>query len=231
MDEQPAPRGATASVDHLRGINDVPATLVDYRRNRLIQLEGQPAKFLFHVVNGWVAGSAVLSSGSRQITALYLPGDLIGVDDLFKTEISETLSAISKTMLRRIDIEHVRTAIATDGALAVSILRISVERTAAIKTQLTSIGRTGATSRLAAFFANLAVRLGCKPHAMNFTIDLPLTQEDIGDAIGLTSVHVNRTLQRLVTDGLITRTSPYVTIVDLDRLRLCSDLPRQRNFG
>ncbi len=229
MDEQPAPGGATACVDHLRDINDMPAFLVNYRRNRLIQLEGQPAKFLFHVVNGWVAGSAVLSSGSRQITALYLPGDLIGVDDLFKAEISETLSAMSKTTLRCIDIEHVRDAIATDGALAVAILRISVEKTADVKAQLTSIGRTAATSRLAAFLASLAVRLGCKPHAMNYTIDVPLSQEDIGDAIGLTSVHVNRTLQRLVTDGLITRTSSYVTIVDLDRLRLCSDLPRQRN--
>ena len=229
MDDQPVVWRPTAPVDHLRGISDMPASLVDYRRNRLIQLEGQPAKSLYHVVDGWVAGSAILSSGSRQITTLYLPGDLIGIDDLFKAETSETLSAISKTTLRRIDIEHVRDAIVTGSALALSILQISVKKTAAVKSQLTSIGRTAATPRLAAFLANLAVRLGCPTHGTNFTIDFPLTQDDLGDAIGLTAVHVNRTLKRLVTDGLITRNNSYVTIVDLDRLRLASDLPRQRN--
>ncbi len=86
-----------------------------------------------------------------------------------------------------------------------------------------NIGRRDARARLAHFLCEFAVRTGGKDKINNRSFELPLTQEELGDALGLTAVHINRTLQLLSRDGLIARDGRNIRFVDWDRLQDIAD--------
>ena len=80
-----------------------------------------------------------------------------------------------------------------------------------------SIGRTSARARVASLLCDIYRRLRILGFA-DGGIQLPLTQEDIGDATGLTAVHVNRMMRSLAEDGIIERSGNHMRILDEDRL-------------
>jgi CRP-like cAMP-binding protein len=87
---------------------------------------------------------------------------------------------------------------------------------------VTNIGRRSARSRL----AHLLCEFACRLTAQGFTGDaheLPMTQEQIGDALGLTSVHVNRSIKALEADGLISRARRHISFPDIAKLRDVGD--------
>ncbi|MEG8024315.1 helix-turn-helix domain-containing protein [Sphingomonas aurantiaca] len=80
--------------------------------------------------------------------------------------------------------------------------------------RLTTIGRMGASERLSTLLLDIMARLRVTAGGIVDSFDLPLTQTDIGDALGLTKVHVNRTIRALEKSGVIERTGRRVRIVD-----------------
>lgn len=89
---------------------------------------------------------------------------------------------------------------------------------AVLREWLTSMGQRDAFSRIAHLLVELWLRMRAIGLAANDSFSLPLTQTDLGDALGLTPVHINRTLQRLRGDGLITLERKQLTIHGPDRL-------------
>jgi CRP-like cAMP-binding protein len=81
------------------------------------------------------------------------------------------------------------------------------------------LGRRSAYKRIAHLFCELLVRFKSVGLAPNGSLDLPLTQEELGDALGLSTVHVNRVLQALRADGLIALQSGKLTINDWESLQ------------
>jgi CRP-like cAMP-binding protein len=81
-----------------------------------------------------------------------------------------------------------------------------------------NIGRRDARARVAHFLCEIALRLVIDDSMTNKTFELPMTPEQLGDALGLTAVHINRMLKGIVRDGLITRSNYTVTILDWERL-------------
>ena len=181
--------------------------------------EGEHANALFIVVDGWACRYTMTRDGRRQLTALLLPGDVGNLDSLMFDRLDYGIRTIGQSMI---------VALPRDRALALAEQHSGVARTftwlglvenATLSKAALSLGRRSAIERLAHLLCELSVRLDAESDGES-KFAFPLTQEHLADALGLTSVHVNRTMQHLRTDGLIATAKGKMTILDVAGLRL-----------
>jgi len=190
------------------------------RRGAVVIRENESPRELFIVRSGWLHSSGVLGNGSRQILRFYFQGDILGLPLLAFADSPETVTAVTDVVLSPFSREKLAQMITDHPRLSAVILGLSVAERVALADRLASIGRTSARARVGSLICELVARmrrLGAV--ADGGYVQLPLTQEDIGDATGLTSVHVNRMLRALVDDGIIERNGGnQIRLVDEKRL-------------
>lgn len=104
-------------------------------------------------------------------------------------------------------------------AIAYAILVYILVESSIFREWVLNVGRRDARSRLAHLLCEFAIRMDVQGLSDCGGYELPMTQEQLGDALGLTSVHVNRTLKSLEADGLITRNKRHVGFPRWDALR------------
>lgn len=188
-----------------------------YRRGAVIHRENDPVRELCIVQMGWLASYVYLGNGTRQIMRFHFPGDLVGVANLAFPESTDCLEATTDVVLCPLDKDRLATLFAEQPRLAALIFTISVAERVSLADRLASIGRTSARARVSSLLCEFAARLRVVEGPRTEFL-IPLTQEDIGDATGLTAVHVNRMMRGLVEDGLIERHGNIVRILDEKRL-------------
>jgi CRP-like cAMP-binding protein len=194
-----------------------------YRRGSVIIRENESPRELFIVRSGWLHSSGVLGNGSRQILRFHFKGDILGLPLLAFADSPETVTAVTDVVLSPFSREKLAQMITDHPRLGALILGLSVAERVSLADRLASIGRTSARARVGSLICEIVARmrrLGATGE--NGYIQLPLTQEDIGDATGLTSVHVNRMMRSLVDDGIIERNGGN-QIRLLDERRLIAD--------
>ena len=192
------------------------------RRGSVLVAEDERPRELFIVRSGWLHSSAVLGNGSRQIMRFHFQGDLLGLPFLAFPVATETVTAVTDAVLCPFSREKLAALIQDHPRLASLILALTVADRVSLADRLASIGRTSARARVSSLFCELFMRLKRLGLAEAGIIQLPLTQEEIGDATGLTAVHVNRMMRSLAEDGIIGRNGGgHIQIVD--EARLCAD--------
>ena len=191
-----------------------------YRRGAVVIRENEGPRELFIVRSGWLHSSGVLGNGSRQILRFHFQGDILGLPLLAFAEPPETVTAVTDVVLSPFSREKLGQIINEHPRLGALFLAISVAERVALADRLASIGRTSARARVGSLICEIVSRmrrLGAVSE--NGYVQLPLTQEDIGDATGLTSVHVNRMMRALAEDGVIERNGGnHVRLLDEKRL-------------
>jgi CRP/FNR family transcriptional regulator, anaerobic regulatory protein len=192
------------------------------RRGATIIAENEKPRELFIVRSGWLHSSVVLGNGSRQIMRFHFQGDILGLPLLAFPRAPETVTAVTDAVLCPFSRERLATLISDHPRLASMILALTIADRVSLADRLASIGRTSARARVSSLLCELFVRLRLLGQAENATFQLPLTQEEIGDATGLTAVHVNRMFRSLGEDGIIERNGGSQVRV-LDEERLCAD--------
>ncbi|URW75332.1 Crp/Fnr family transcriptional regulator [Sphingomonas donggukensis] len=191
----------------------------EVRRGAILQRENEPCGELFVLRRGLMMSYVLLDDGSRQILRFLFPGDLIGVPGMIYRDSPEALAALTdctvcpfeKTMLSQLFEEHPR--------LAALVMALNQVERVALTDRLAALGRTSAKARVAALLLDMRNRLRFADKAIGDTFTLGLTQEEVGDATGLTAVHVNRMLRQLEEGGLIRREAGRCTILDERALR------------
>ena len=191
-----------------------------YRRGTVVISENNSSRELFVVESGWLHSSVVLGNGSRQIMRLQFKGDIVGFPLLAFGDSPETVTAVTDVTLRPFSRERLAAVIVDHPRLSALLLALAVSDRVAIADRLASIGRTSARARVSSLLCDIYRRMRTLGLADNGEIQLPLTQEDIGDATGLTAVHVNRMMRSLAEDGLIERNGGQMLRV-ADEGRLC----------
>ena len=166
------------------------------------------------LVSGVAAEAKMLAKGRRQILALRLPGDSISATP------GEVVIGLTRTRIA--DGSRLMAALA-DGSDQFQPLRrawVASGRTdqALLRDQVVRLGRMSAFERVAHLLLEIHERLAQVGLTQAMTFHLPLTQEMIGDVIGLSVVHLNRTLQALRREGLVSTQQGYVTLLDRQRL-------------
>jgi CRP-like cAMP-binding protein len=171
------------------------------------------------LVEGIVARYKDLADGQRQIMELHVPGDFIDLHGFLLKRLEHNLGALTPVRLAIVPHERLR-QITEDYPHLSRMLWFSTLIDAAIhREHILSIGRRTALSRIAHLLCELYVRLEVVGLAGEGRFQLPLTQADIADVTGLTSVHVNRMLKSLRDDELLTFRNAEVIIHDWEQLR------------
>ena len=189
-----------------------------YRRDALIRHENDKARELFVVRKGWLHSYALLSNGSRQIMRLHFPGDLLGLSSLAFGQATDSIMAVTDVELCPLDRDSLASVFEQHPRLAALIFTICVAERVSLADRLASIARTSARARVATLLCELIARMRISGGRDLQDFHIPLTQEEIGDATGLTAVHVNRMMRNLVDDGLIGRNGNVITLLDEARL-------------
>jgi CRP-like cAMP-binding protein len=184
------------------------------RRGAVLQRENEEAGELFILRKGLMMSYVLLDDGSRQILRFLFPGDMLGVSSAIYREAPETLAALSDCVVCPFDRGALSKIMIAHPRLAAMILVYSQIERVALTDRLAALGRTSAKARIAALLLELRNRLRATDKEVAKVFALGLTQEEIGDATGLTAVHVNRMLRQLEEDGLIAREAGKVTLRD-----------------
>jgi CRP-like cAMP-binding protein len=186
-----------------------------YKRGAVVIRENEASRELFIVRKGWLHSSAVLGNGSRQIMRFHFQGDMLGLPLLAFADSPETVTAATDATLCPFSRERLATVIADHPRLGALILGLSIAERVALADRLASIGRTSARARVGSLICELFARrrrLGLVDG--DDSLQLPLTQEDLGDATGLTAVHVNRMMRGLAEDGIIERNGSQIRLLN-----------------
>jgi CRP-like cAMP-binding protein len=187
-------------------------------RGTVLRAEQGSARELYVVQRGWLYSSMLLPDGNRQILSIHLPGELAGDAGLPWDKAPFTLVAATDAAVRVIDKAALKNLFERHPRLGLLLYTLAQAERVALADRLASVGRTSAKARVAALICDVTSRLRAGGEDVARGVPLPLTQEEIGDATGLTAVHVNRMMRQLAEEGLIARTSGRVHILDQTRL-------------
>jgi CRP-like cAMP-binding protein len=168
--------------------------------------EGAPLRERFALLSGWACRQRILRDGRRQILGFLLPGDLIGMCRHANPIAATTIVAVTEVV----------TCPVPDAGPG-SGLSEAYARSAALEEQfflahIMRLGRLNAYERMADWLLETQDRLAAAGLSLGNEFPLPLTQEMLADALGLTSVHVNRTLKALRLDGLVTSRGGMISL-------------------
>jgi CRP-like cAMP-binding protein len=180
--------------------------------------EGERANKLFIIKEGWGCRYATTREGGRQLTALLVPGDVGNLDSLMLDSLDDGVRTI--TPMKFVELPRNR-ALALAGqhpGIARTFTWLGAVENAILSKWTLSLGRRSAVERLAHLLCELSVRLHAEVGEKS-RFAFPLTQHLLADVLGLTAVHVNRTMHRLRTEGLIMTDHRTMTLPDVTRLR------------
>ena len=180
--------------------------------------EGGAVDQLYVVQQGWLHSSIKMKSGGRQILRFHYPGDLVGISSIAWAQASQTLTAVSDCVVSELSKVNLGRIFRAQPRLAGLLYAMAAAENVAMSDRLASIGRTDAMERLATLLLDILARLRVTAGGVVESFDLPLTQKDIGDAVGLTKVHVNRTLGEMERRGMIERNGRRIRIVNEEEL-------------
>ncbi|MGH6615135.1 Crp/Fnr family transcriptional regulator [Sphingomonas sp.] len=175
------------------------------RRGGALIRENDRTTELFVLRKGTMMSSVLLDDGSRQILRFLFPGDMLAESSLVYREAPETITALTDCVVCPFERSAMASLIRDHPRLAALIMVYNEIERAALTDRLAALGRTSAKARVAAILIEMRNRLRMIDKEIGASFTLGLTQEEIGDATGLTAVHVNRMLRQLEEDGLIAR--------------------------
>ena len=180
---------------------------------QLLMEQDRPNDLLYIVQQGWVHSARRLVTGARQIVGFHYAGDLVGTSSIAWSVATNTVTAVSDCIVSELPKGALGRIFKAQPRLAGALYAISATDYVAMGDRLTSIGRMGATERLSLLLLDIIARLRVTAGGVIDSFDLPLTQQDIGDAVGLTKVHVSRTFGEMEKRGLISRNGRRVRLL------------------
>jgi CRP-like cAMP-binding protein len=191
----------------------------EVREHRDIVREGDRPEHVHLVLDGWAARYKVVSDGSRQITAYLIPGDFCDLHVTILREMDHGIFALTPTTIAYIAHGAFEELTCRRPNLARALWWATLVDEAVLRAWIVNIGRRDAYERVGHLMCEMHVRMQNIGLAENGHFDLPVTQEELADTLGLTPVHTNRVLQRLRSEELITFKGQTLTILDVERLK------------
>lgn len=171
------------------------------------------------VVSGFTTRYRVLSDGQRQITAVHVPGDFVDLHSFVLKEMDHSVGALSACRVIQFPHQHLTTITERYPHLTRLLWLMTLLDSAIHREWIVAMGRRSAGAQMAHLVCELYVRLGVVGLVRDDSFTLPMTQTELGDALGISAVHVNRVLQELRTENLFTWHNQVLHILDWPRLQ------------
>jgi CRP-like cAMP-binding protein len=202
------------------------AAIQDYKTGHLRFAAGRdviprvPDGHFYTLLSGWAFRYALVDGGARQILNFLLPGDVIGLESVFKTPVDYGVMSMTAVELCAFPTSGFPSFAQDNPRLGLEIARLALAAAGHADRRLTALGRRPASARTAALFVELHDRLSDCGMIDGREIAVPATHEQLADALGLTSVYISRTLQLLDREGLARFERGTLIIHNLPGLRL-----------
>ena len=170
------------------------------------------------VIAGWTGRAVYLETGKRQIAALHIPGDFVDLHGFLLRYMDHSVIALTASQVIFVRHEDLKRITLASAHLTRLLWMLTTIDGAVQRTTIASLGRRPALERLGHLLCELDSRLTVVGLAHEHRFDVPLVQEELADILGMSVVHMNRTIQDLRKGGLVTWVGSKVAIQDFDRL-------------
>lgn len=180
--------------------------------------QGQTAQEAYILMSGWACSSKILQDGQRQIVDFHIPGDFLGLRSVLLHMSDHSIEPITDIEVTEVHQTDFLDVFSQNPRLAVAVLWAVSRDEAVVVEHLCSIGRRSAAERMANFLLELGARLSLVGLGSRAGFKCPLTQYLMADALGLSSVHVNRVLRHLREGGMVTFRDGFVAFDNYDLL-------------
>jgi CRP/FNR family transcriptional regulator, anaerobic regulatory protein len=183
--------------------------------------EGEPVRQISTLYSGWAFCFKQMPDGRRQILSFLIPGDAVILESLFFPGLPAPFSVKSLTpvSMRVFDLQDMILLTRMPGSQSERLSAAMREQVASVSQRLVDLGRKSAMGRIAHFILQLEQRLKSRQLSAEGKFEFPARQEHIADALGLTTVYVNRTLDRLRRSGIIQFNRNHMTVRDIKALQ------------
>jgi CRP-like cAMP-binding protein len=216
-------RGPLDEADR-RAIRALPYARRTYEAPAYVVREGEPPKQQCgFILSGLAIRHKHTASGGRQIVSIHMAGDFIDLQHLFLRRADHNVQALTRLDTAEIDRAALQSLILDHPAVGRAMWIDALIDASIFREWIVNVGRRDARARVAHLLCEFALRMQAAGLGSSRGYALPMTQEQLGDAVGLTSVHVNRTLKSLTQDGLIGRDGRHISFTDWERLSAVAD--------
>jgi CRP-like cAMP-binding protein len=201
----------------------LPYTLRRLEAQSYTMREGDRPEKCAVLLSGYAFRHKLTGEGARQILAIHIPGDALDFQNLFLNESDHNVQMLTRGTVAEIPGHALEELALGNRNVGRAILVSTLIEASIFREWALNVGRRDARSRVAHLLCEFAYRLtthGLKPSG---TYELPMTQEQLADATGLTAVHVNRVLQALQREGLLDRDRRMVRFPSWERMRDVAD--------
>jgi CRP-like cAMP-binding protein len=181
--------------------------------------EGEAFAGVFVVIEGHACRYKILPDGSRQILDFMFPGDKTELYSLLLTATDHGIFTLGPTAIAWINRDRLMVEMTDHPRVAVALWWNALQRAAILRERIIAIGRRDAYARVAHLLCEMFERLRQVGETVDHNYRLPVTQAELGDALGLSEVHANRMLRRLHNERLIVSQGRHLRIPDLDALK------------
>jgi CRP-like cAMP-binding protein len=210
---------ASLSAEEKAAILNLPVTVRQMRADHDIVRERDRPTQSCLVLDGWLCRYKILESGARQIFSFHIAGDIPDLQSLHLRTMDHNLGTLVQSTVAFIQHESVKN-LARDFPHICNVLwRDTLIDAAIFREWMVGMGRRDAPSRIAHVLCELFIKLQAVGLTKDHSCHFPITQSVIGDALGLSTVHVNRSLMELRGKGLIKLEKQVLTILKWDELR------------
>ena len=201
-----------------RVILDLPFHPRHVQANEDFVQQGQEVTHSCFILEGMVGTFGQTKRGERQITSVFLGGDMIDLNTVVVPQAIADLQALIPSTILQVPHSALRSAAGQYPGIAEAFWRECVIDAAVLNEWVMNVGRRDARARLAHLLCEIACRSGGTGIQNGYSFPFPITQNQLADMLGLTAVHVNRTLKGLREDRIVDIRHRMVLVTNWDRL-------------
>lgn len=206
-----------------RALRTLPCTVKKMAASAHVVRDGEIAQSCSLLLSGFAYRYKLAGEGGRQIISLHCAGEFLDLQNIFLGLADHSVQMLTDGEVASIPVETIGRLAFSNPAIGRALWTDSLIDAAIFREGVVNVGRRDSRARVAHLLCEFSLRLEAAGLARNHRYELPMTQEQLADAVGLTSVHVNRVLKQLGTEGLISRERRSLVILDWGRMCRAGD--------
>jgi CRP-like cAMP-binding protein len=206
-----------------RALEALPYSLRTFSAGAQLIRDGDRPQSCCLLVSGFACRYKITGDGARQILSFHMKGEFVDLHNSLLGIADHSVQALAETEAAVIPRQALRDLAFARPSIAQALWIDTLVDGAIFREWVVNVGRRDSRARVAHLLCELSIRMQAAGLASEHCYELPMTQEQLGDAAGLTSVHINRVLKQLGEERLIHRDRRSIVIHDWQRLRAVGD--------
>ena len=210
----------------------LPHVVRSLKAGQFVAWDGDMPQHSCLLLTGFAIRHKIAGSGARQILSVHMRGDVVDLHNAVLRVADHSIQMLTAGDVAMIPFEAIRDIAVARPAVAAALWYETLVDGSIFREWIVNVGRRDARTRIAHLLCELALRQEIAGLGDRLSYEMPMTQEQLSDAVGLTPVHVNRMLMGLGADGLIRRNHRSIAIMDWAALAKTGDFePRYLHLG